>query len=81
MRVAYRVSGSLAVEVDARFHCPDPRTIAMTIVRGEGEGSVGRDPRHAAAAGRTAIIEATLATSDAPRFASPARSRRCCGRS
>ena len=40
MRVAYRLLGPLAVEVDARFHCPDPRTIVMTIVRGDGEGSV-----------------------------------------
>ena len=27
------------MEVDARFHCPEPRTIVMTIIRGEGVGS------------------------------------------
>ena len=40
VRVAFAVIGRLAVEVDARFHCPDPRTIVMTIVQGDGVGSV-----------------------------------------
>jgi isorenieratene synthase len=44
VRVVYRVVGRYGVEVDARFHCPDPATITMTILRGEGEGSC-RDPR------------------------------------
>ena len=37
VRVAFAVVGRLAVEVDARFHCPDPRTIVMTIVQGDGD--------------------------------------------
>ncbi|HMI94282.1 MAG TPA: DUF5914 domain-containing protein, partial [Polyangiales bacterium] len=40
VRVAYRLIGPLAIEVDARFACTDSRSIAMTIVRGEGAGSV-----------------------------------------
>lgn len=38
--VAYRVAGPLAVPVRAEFRCPDRRTIVMTIVEGEGAGSV-----------------------------------------
>lgn len=76
MRVVYRVLGRLGVEVDARFCCPEPRTIAMTIVSGEGEGSVVETHARPIAPGRTAIIEATLAASDrlgfrAARLASP----------
>lgn len=76
VRVVYRVLGPLGVEVDARFHCPDPRTIVMTIVAGEGVGSVVETHATPIGEGRTAIIEATLATSE--RFAFPAfiRARR-----
>jgi hypothetical protein len=72
--VSYKVVGSYSVEVTARFETPEPRTIVMTIVDGEGAGSVvethatpivsgapGRAPR-------TAVIEATLATSERPGF-------------
>jgi isorenieratene synthase len=68
VRVVYRVIGRVGVEVDARFHCPDPRTIAMTIVSGEGEGSVVETHATPMDRGRTAIIEATLATSDRAGF-------------
>jgi isorenieratene synthase len=68
VRVVYRVLGRVGVEVDARFHCPDPRTIAMTIVSGEGEGSVVETHATPIDDGRTAIIEATLATSDRAGF-------------
>jgi isorenieratene synthase len=68
VRVAYRVAGPLCVEVDARFHCPDPRTITMTILAGEGAGSVVETHATPLAPGRTAIIEATLATSTRPAF-------------
>jgi phenylpropionate dioxygenase-like ring-hydroxylating dioxygenase large terminal subunit len=76
MVVAYKAGPRFEVEVAARFATPDPRTIVMTIVDGEGTGSVvethatpvvtatlNRPPR-------TAIIEATLATSDRPGFIS-----------
>ncbi len=64
VRVVYKVLGPLAMEVDARFHCPDPRTIVMTIVRGDGAGSVVETHATPLADGRTAVVEATLATSD-----------------
>ncbi len=63
LRVQYRVLGPVVVEVDATFHCPDPRTIVMTIVDGEGTGSVVETHATPIAAGRTAVLETTLATS------------------
>ncbi len=68
VRVSFRVLGPLAVEVDATFHCPDPRTIVMTIIEGEGVGSVVETHATPLAPGRTAIIEATLATSERAGF-------------
>jgi isorenieratene synthase len=64
VRVAYKLPLAFAVEVDARFHCPDARTIVMTIVAGEGQGSVVETHATPIGAGRTAVIEATLATSE-----------------
>jgi hypothetical protein len=64
VRVVYRVLGPLAMEVDARFTCPDPRTVVMTIVRGDGVGSVVETHATPIDRDRTAVIEATLATSD-----------------
>ncbi|PCC72278.1 Phenylpropionate dioxygenase, large terminal subunit [Nannocystis exedens] len=68
VRVAYRVLGPLAVEVDATFHCPDPRTIVMTIVGGEGVGSVVETHATPLGPGRCVVLEATLATSERPGF-------------
>jgi isorenieratene synthase len=68
VRVAYRVLGPLAVEVDATFHCPDRRTIVMTIVGGEGVGSVVETHATPLGPGRCAVLEATLATSERPGF-------------
>lgn len=68
VRVAYRVLGKLAVEVDARFDCPDPRTIVMTIIAGEGEGSVVETHATPTRPGHSAIVEATLAASARPGF-------------
>lgn len=68
VRVLYRVVGRWGVEVDARFHCPDPRTIAMTIVDGDGKGSVVETHATPIGPGRAAVTEATLATSDRPQF-------------
>jgi nitrite reductase/ring-hydroxylating ferredoxin subunit len=72
--VTYRVVGSFGIPVRATFHCPEPRTIVMTIIDGEGTGSVVEThatPISPAAPGRppvTAVIEATLATSDRAGF-------------
>ena len=68
VRVAYRVWGKLCIEVDATFHSPEPRTIVMTIVDGEGAGSVVETHSTPVAPGRSAVIEAVLAASDRPRF-------------
>lgn len=64
LRVEYRVLGPATVEVDAAFHCPDPRSIVMTILEGEGKGSVVETHATPLATGRTAILETTLATSE-----------------
>ncbi|MGF1465239.1 MAG: DUF5914 domain-containing protein [Sandaracinaceae bacterium] len=69
VRVVYRVAPFVGMEVDARFHCPDPRTIVMTIVAGEGVGSVVETHATPIDDGRTAMIEATLATSSRAAFA------------
>jgi hypothetical protein len=76
VRVAFGVVGPLAVEVDARFHCPDRRTIVMTIVDGDGAGSVVETHATPIGPGRSAIVEATLATSDRPQFAMVLRAAR-----
>jgi isorenieratene synthase len=68
VRVVYGLSDRFGIEVDATFHCPDSRTITMTIVDGEGAGSVVETHATPIADGRTAILEATLATSERPGF-------------
>jgi phenylpropionate dioxygenase-like ring-hydroxylating dioxygenase large terminal subunit len=68
VRVAFRVWGRFCIEVDATFHSPEPRTIVMTIVDGEGAGSVVETHSTPVAPGRSIVIEATLATSDRPGF-------------
>jgi isorenieratene synthase len=73
VRVAKRIAGPLAVEVDARFDSPEPRTIVMTIVAGEGEGTVVETHATPIGPGRTAIVEASLATSTRPGFATARR--------
>lgn len=73
LRVTYKVARvlgvSLGVEVDATFHCPDRRTIVMTIVAGDGVGSVVETHATPVADGQTLMIESTLATSDRRGFA------------
>jgi isorenieratene synthase len=64
VRVAYRVAGPVCVEVDCTFHSPEPNTIVMTIVGGDGAGSVVETHASPIGPSRTAIVEATLATSD-----------------
>ena len=76
--VAFRVTRRRAVPVRAEFTCPDARTIVMTIVEGEGAGSVVET--HATLVGRdrsgtptTVMTEATIAHSDRPGFAAARR--------
>jgi nitrite reductase/ring-hydroxylating ferredoxin subunit len=76
--VTFRVGPQLGVPVRAEFTCPEPRTVVMAITDGEGRGSVVEThatPRSRGADGRprTAVIEATIATSDRAGFAHATR--------
>ena len=71
--VTFRVSRGVGVPVRAEFVCPGPRTIVMRILEGEGAGSVVETHATPMAPGpdgkpRTAVIEATVASSDRPGF-------------
>lgn len=68
LRVAYRVWSRVCIEVDARFHCPDPRTIVMTIIEGEGKGSVVETHATPLGPGYTLLTELTIAHSTRPGF-------------
>lgn len=68
LRVVYRIAGPIGIEVDATFHCPDRRTIVMTIVDGDGTGSVVETHATPIRAGETLLVETTLATSDRAGF-------------
>jgi isorenieratene synthase len=68
LRVSYRVAGPVCVEVDATFHCPEARTITMTVVDGEGVGSVVETHATPIGKGRSRIVEATIATSERTGF-------------
>lgn len=73
LHVAYRLGRRWAVPVRAEFVCPDARTICMTILDGEGAGSVVET--HAtpltppgSAQPVTVMTEAVVAHSDRPGF-------------
>ncbi|NMC69821.1 MAG: Rieske 2Fe-2S domain-containing protein [Myxococcales bacterium] len=68
VRVAFRVGGPMCVEVDCTFHCPEPRTIVMTIIDGEGVGSVVETHATSVVPGWSAVVEATIATSERTPF-------------
>ncbi|MEV6250326.1 DUF5914 domain-containing protein [Streptomyces sp. NPDC051742] len=72
--VSFKVAGRLVVPVRAVFTAPEPRTVVMRIIEGEGTGSVVET--HATPLGpdergrpRTAVTEAVVAASDRPGFA------------
>ncbi|NKY52268.1 DUF5914 domain-containing protein [Nocardia vermiculata] len=73
LAVTFRVTRSLGVPVEAKFWCPDPRTVVMRITAGEGAGSVVET--HATPIGtgpdgraRTAVVEAVIARSERAGF-------------
>ncbi len=68
VRVAKRLIGRVVAETDATFHSPEPRSIVMTILEGEGKGSVVETHATPIEPGRTLVVEATLATSDRAGF-------------
>ncbi|ONI80268.1 2Fe-2S ferredoxin [Saccharothrix sp. ALI-22-I] len=74
VEVTFKVAGRIGVPVIAAFTCPEPRTVVMHIVEGEGVGSVVET--HATPLSvdrdgtpRTAVIEATIAHSHRRGFA------------
>lgn len=74
VEVSFKVAGRAVVPVTALFTAPEPRTVVMQIVAGEGRGSVVET--HATPLGpddrgqpRTAVTEAIVATSRRPGFA------------
>jgi hypothetical protein len=72
--VTFKVAPGLGVPVTAEFTCPEPRTVVMRILDGEGAGSVVEThatPRGQGTDGRprTAVIEAVVARSQRPGFA------------
>ncbi|OLT24772.1 2Fe-2S ferredoxin [Nocardiopsis sp. CNR-923] len=70
--LSFKVAGRWGVPVRAAFSCPEPRTVVMRIIEGEGEGSVVET--HATPLGvrdgvpRTAVVEATVASSERAGF-------------
>ncbi|WHT16687.1 DUF5914 domain-containing protein [Crossiella sp. CA-258035] len=68
VEVTFRLGGRVGVPVLAAFTCPEPRTVVMHIVEGEGTGSVVETHATPLGPGRTAVIEATIAHSDRPGF-------------
>ncbi|WP_326598331.1 DUF5914 domain-containing protein [Streptomyces sp. NBC_01803] len=69
VEVSFRVAGRAVVPVRAVFTAPEPRTVTMRITRGEGVGSVVETHATPLAPGRTAVVEAIIATSPRPGFA------------
>jgi Domain of unknown function (DUF5914)/Rieske [2Fe-2S] domain len=74
VEVTFRLAGRVGVPVVAAFTCPEPRTIVMHIVEGEGEGSAVETHATPLAPGpdgaaRTAVVEATIAHSPRRGFA------------
>ncbi|MBP2479440.1 phenylpropionate dioxygenase-like ring-hydroxylating dioxygenase large terminal subunit [Crossiella equi] len=68
VEVVFRVAGRVGVPVVAEFTCPEPRTVVMHIVEGEGTGSVVETHATPLGPGRTAVVEATIAHSDRTGF-------------
>lgn len=69
VEVTFKVAGRFGVPVLAEFTCPEPRTVVMHIVSGEGEGSVVETHATPVGPARTAVIEASIAHSTRPGFA------------
>ncbi|MGK5532789.1 DUF5914 domain-containing protein [Streptomyces sp. URMC 129] len=67
--VSFRVAGRAVVPVRAVFTAPEPRTVTMRIAEGEGAGSVVETHATPLGPGRTAVVEAVIATSPRPGFA------------
>ncbi|MFF5891827.1 DUF5914 domain-containing protein [Streptomyces globisporus] len=74
VEVSFKVAGRLVLPVLARFTAPEPRTVVMHIIEGEGAGSVVETHATPLAPDeygrpRTAVVEALVAASDRRGFA------------
>ena len=74
VEVIFTLGRRVGVPVRAAFTCPDPRTVTMEIVDGEGAGSVVETHATPLRRGpdgqpRTAVVEAVIAHSDRSGFA------------
>jgi hypothetical protein len=74
VEVTFTLGRRVGVPVRAAFSCPDPRTVTMEIVDGEGVGSVVETHATPLRPGpdglpRTAVLEAVIAHSDRSGFA------------
>ncbi len=74
VEVTFTLGRRVGVPVRAAFSCPDPRTVTMEIVDGEGAGSVVETHATPLRPGpdglpRTAVLEAVIAHSDRSGFA------------
>ncbi len=81
LHVAFRLTRTYGVPVEARFTCPDARTVVMHITRGEGAGSVVETHAtplapHPDGRARTQVTEAVVAHSDRAGFAHARRVQR-----
>ena len=73
VEVTFTVGKRYGIPVYAEFSCPEPRTVTMEIVDGEGAGSVVETHATPLRPGpdglpRTAVIEAVVAHSERPGF-------------
>lgn len=66
MWVRVKAFGPIRADAEVVFSCPSPRSIVMTIERGEGAGSVLETHATPIAPGRTAVTEAIFATTSRP---------------
>jgi hypothetical protein len=81
LRVAFRLTRNYGIPVEARFTCPDPRTVVMHITHGEGAGSVVETHATPLAPlpdgrARTQVTEAVVAHSDREGFVHARRVQR-----
>jgi phenylpropionate dioxygenase-like ring-hydroxylating dioxygenase large terminal subunit len=81
LHVAFRLTRHHGIPVEARFTCPDPRTVVMHITRGEGAGSVVETHAtplapHPDGRARTQVTEAVVAHSDREGFAHARKAQR-----
>jgi isorenieratene synthase len=75
VQVAFRVAGPVCTEVICTFHTPEPRTIVMTIIDGEGKGSIVETHATPLTDGWSAVTELIMATSDRYSFRQALRMR------